>query len=409
MIKKKWPIVTFLPLFFLPLLSWGQSSIEKIQNTITIQVVSLKKIERAEQELARLKTHGLDAFMRHERVKDKGMWYRIYVGQFETREDATKFAQGIKGRGIISGFWVKRIEIAVEPSEASPSMADRHDGFGTNIDESSEKQAPPPVDVETPRTVAPTEEEPSPIHSQAATPTEQTPSRYQPPPEKPEGISTGKAREPATTDKKRTEPIFPPKDAYKTEPVSQAQAIAVQGPDKPVKSSRFSVGVKSSYFLASNTDNFKIKDTSGGNPYTWSFKSPKVYSSLVSAYRFNPATSIEAAIERAFFTKLDVWHVKMGPKFEFREVGGFTPYAKGSLVLGHLDWDDAPGDFDTAWGWEAGVGVSFTREKLQFGLETSYRAIKYDYNSPSRDGVTATDSQLDFSGVALSGTLHYRF
>ena len=46
---------------------------------------------------------------------------------------------------------------------------------------------------------------------------------------------------------------------------------------------------------------------------------------------------------------------------------------------------------------------------IRIGLETSYRAIKYDYNRPSGNGVTATDSQLDFSGFALSGILIYRF
>ncbi len=130
--------------------------------------------------------------------------------------------------------------------------------------------------------------------------------------------------------------------------------------------------------------------------------SEKLYNALISSYRFNQKISIELAVERGFFSKLNIWHLNMGPKFEFKKIGMFTPYAKGSLVIGHLDWDDVPGDFDTSLGLEVGFGAFFTKSKLQIGLETSYRSMKYDYNRPSGDSVTATDSQLDFSGFALS-------
>ena len=394
MIKNKWPIVLFLVFLFLPLNSLGQSSTSKTLKTITIQVVSLKNVEKAEQELARLKSHGIDAFMRHEPVKDKGMWYRIYVGQFETRDEATKFAQKIKDQGIISGFWVKRIEMPIDPKKTSQTTVAQPDKPEMKVDERHEKQAPPPVIIEMPKTVIPVEEKPS---------------LSQLPAEKPKDIIPGKTQEPVPTARKEAKEILPTDDIHEKEPISPVQGIAVQGPDKRVESGKFSLGIKSSYFISSNTDNFKIEDTSGGDQHTWSFKNPKVYNSLISSYRFNPTISIDAAIERAFFTKLDIWHLNMGPKFEFRKIGRLTPYAKGSLVIGHLDWDEVPGDFDTTWGWEGGFGVSFTKSNMQFGLETSYRSIKYNYNRPSGDEVTATDSQLDFSGFALSGRLNYWF
>jgi hypothetical protein len=394
MTRNKWQIVLFLVFLFLPFNSLGQSSTSKTLKTITIQVVSLKNAEKAEQELARLESHGLDPFMRHEPVKDKGMWYRIYVGRFEKRDDATKFAQEIKDRGIISGFWVKQIEIPAGPEKTSQTTVVQPDKPEMKVDAGHEKQASPPVIIEMPKTVIPIEEKPS---------------LSQPPAEKSKDIIPRKTQEPVPTARKEAKEILPTDDIHEKEPISPVQGIAVQGPDKQAESGRFTLGVKSSYFLASNTDNFKIKRTAGSDQKTWSFKNPKVYNSLISSYRFNPTTSIEATIERAFFTKLDIWHLNMGPKFEFRKIGMLTPYAKGSLVIGHLDWDEVPGDFDTAWGWEGGFGVSFTKSKLQFGLETSYRSIKYDYNRPSDAGVTATDSQLDFSGFALSGTLSYRF
>ena len=394
MIKNKWPIVLLLVFLFLPLNSWGQSSTVKPLKTITIQVVSVKNVEKAEQELVRLKSHGLDPFMRHELVRDKGMWYRIYVGQFEKRDEATKFAQSIKDRGIISGFWVKQIETPVDPVKSSQTPVGPTEKPEMKADAGHEKQAPPPAVIEIPRTVIPIEEKPS---------------LSQPPVEKPKAVISEKTQEPVPTAKKETKKIFPAQDIHEKEPILPTQGIAVQGPDKQAEDSRFSLGVKSSYFLASNTEDLKIESTSGSDRHSWSLENPKVYNSLIASYRFNPAISIEAAIERAFFTKLDVWHLNMGPKFEFRKIGMLTPYAKGSLVIGHLEWDEVPGDFDTAWGWEGGFGVSFTRSNMQFGLETSYRAIKYDYNRPSDAGVTATDSQIDFSGFALSATLNYRF
>ena len=182
-----------------------------------------------------------------------------------------------------------------------------------------------------------------------------------------------------------------------------------QGPDKQIETGRFSLGVKSSYFLSSKVEDFIIERTTGSDPHAWSFQNAKVYNSLTSSYRLNSKVSIEAAIEKAFMTKLDIWHVNMGPKIDFSKIGMLTPYAKGSLVIGHLSWDEVPGDFDTAVGWEGGFGISFIKSNIQIGLETSYRAIKYDYNLPSDAGVTATGNQLDFSGFVLSGTLSYRF
>ena len=322
------------------------------------------------------------------------MWYRIFVGRFEDRDEATKFAQKIKDQGIISGFWVKRIEMSADPEKPSQTTVGTTGKAEKKVDTGHEKPASPPIVTEVPRTVIPTETNPAP--AQAST-------------EKPKTITPQKTQEPISTAKKEPKEIFPAEDIHEKEPISPVQGIAVQGPDKWTDSSRFSLGVKSSYFLASDTEDFKIKQSNGVDQQSWSIKNPKIYNSLLSSYRFNPAISIEAGIERAFFTKLDVWHFNMGPKFEFKKIDTFTPYAKGSLVIGHLKWDDIPGDFDTAWGWEGGLGVSFTRSNMQFGLETSYRAIKYDYNRPSKDSVTATDSQLDFSGFALSGTLRYQF
>lgn len=391
--KKKWLLVSLLVFLLLPLNSWSQSSTEKTLKTITIQVVSVKNVEKADQELARLRSHGLDPFMRYEEVRDKGMWYRIFVGQFENRDKANAYAQQIKEKGIISGFWVKRIEMPVESIKSAPTVIPKEKPE-INIAAGGEEPATAPNETEAPGT--------------AISP-ETTPSNTIPPIEKSETIIPEKAQDPIPTPSKMPKDISQAKDSKKKETASPVQGIAVQGSDKWTDSSRFSLGVKSSYFHATDTEDFKIEESGGGDRHIWSLENPKIYNSLFANYRFNSKTSIEAGIERAFFTKLDVWHLNMGPKFEFRKIGKLTPYAKGSLIIGHLEWDDIPGDFDTAWGWEGGLGVFLTRTNIQFGLETSYRSIQYDYNRPSGNDVTATDNQLDFSGFALSGILNYRF
>ena len=162
---KYWSLVLLLVFLLLPPNSWGQPSTATPLKPITIQVVSLKKVEKVEQELLRLKSHGLNPFMRHEHVRDKGMWYRIYVGQFENRAEATRFAQKIKSQGIISEFWVKQIEMPVDPEKATHTAAGPTGKAGTKIDAGHEEPASPSIATEVPSAAIPPETKPAPSHS----------------------------------------------------------------------------------------------------------------------------------------------------------------------------------------------------------------------------------------------------
>lgn len=77
------------------------------QTAVTIQVSAFKKSREAKQEVVRLKSHGLDAKMRYESVKGKGMWYRVYVGRYKNAREARTVAEGLKAQGIISWAWVR--------------------------------------------------------------------------------------------------------------------------------------------------------------------------------------------------------------------------------------------------------------------------------------------------------------
>lgn len=77
------------------------------QAAVTIQVSSFKKSREAEQEVARLKSHGLVAKIKYESVKGKGMWYRVYVGRYKNVREARAVADGLKAQGIISWAWIR--------------------------------------------------------------------------------------------------------------------------------------------------------------------------------------------------------------------------------------------------------------------------------------------------------------
>lgn len=85
--------------------------------TTSIQVSSFRERREAENEVLRLKAHGADAMFRYEKVKGKGMWYRVYVGRFENHRQAQAYAKNLKNRGVITWSWVKTVPLprAAEP------------------------------------------------------------------------------------------------------------------------------------------------------------------------------------------------------------------------------------------------------------------------------------------------------
>ena len=77
----------------------------------TIQVGSYKKHSDAQKELERLRSFVQQAFVRHETVKDKGMWYRVCIGVFATKAQAMAFADDLIDKKIIASIWVKTLPL----------------------------------------------------------------------------------------------------------------------------------------------------------------------------------------------------------------------------------------------------------------------------------------------------------
>ncbi len=79
------------------------------QRFYTIQVSSCKQQQSAVIEVNRFKKQGYDAFYRHEKIKNQGSWYRVYVGKHGNREEALEEAKAMKKQGHISYYTIRAI------------------------------------------------------------------------------------------------------------------------------------------------------------------------------------------------------------------------------------------------------------------------------------------------------------
>jgi len=362
------------------------------RQTITIQVISHKKDRAAERELKRLKSHGLDAIVSYELVKDKGMFYRVYVGQFENRKTALAFANELVEKGIISGFWVKKTNAFVE-TVTSPE-ARQHEIHKKTIKAQQQKEKPetvskkspsPPSPIKTPEMVETAEVLPMGIDQKEVAPPEN--------------------QKPKTTDNTETEDVLHEVIALKE--VAHATSFSVSEKDQEM--SRLSIGIKTILSSTQKAGDFEIKRTSSGSTTTWFLADGRIHGGLVLNFQLNDTFAIEAGVERRLFTPIELWQLSIGPSFQFPQIGLLTPYIRGGFVGGDLKWDDAPGDFDLGIGWDGGIGFYLIKSKVKIGIEGSYQQLKYAYNKPSGQEVQVTDDYLDMSRYALSVTLSYLF
>jgi general secretion pathway protein A len=68
--------------------------------TFSVHVASFKKKETAAKEVKKIQQEGLEAFEMPVKLPETGTWYRILVGQYETREEAQSLANRLKERGL---------------------------------------------------------------------------------------------------------------------------------------------------------------------------------------------------------------------------------------------------------------------------------------------------------------------
>ena len=68
-----------------------QENISSGKKTYTVQVSSWQSENVAEQQAAKFRSKGYDAFVEKANVPDKGIWYRVKVRNFKSSREAQKF------------------------------------------------------------------------------------------------------------------------------------------------------------------------------------------------------------------------------------------------------------------------------------------------------------------------------
>jgi outer membrane protein TolC len=88
----------------------------------SLQVGAFAEQTRAERALSFYDDKGMDPFYRYEDAGSKGMWYRVYVGRYPTREAARKAAENFKQRRILKN-WILRTMTDSQPDSVPAAQS----------------------------------------------------------------------------------------------------------------------------------------------------------------------------------------------------------------------------------------------------------------------------------------------
>lgn len=340
----------------------------------SLQIGSFKTLDQARKEESRLKALGIDAFIRHEKARGKGMQYRVYIGKFNSKRQALGYEKELKRKGIIHWSWIKQLRVT--PSQAPVASAP-----ATKPGPAAKAAPSQKPDKKTKRKPAPAKR----------------PAKPAPKPVAKTASKKTKPKRPVVSTKAKPRTPPPKKSAKKTAPK-----------DKKETPGRFFVGPRTGLLYALGASDFRITRTSGSSIEHWEFENLKPLVGINMGWRFNDRWSLDAVLERVVMADIKMQYLTLGPRLHFRDSKTVRTYLRTALIHGSMEWEKAPGDFDPSMGAEAGFGVDFIGSDFSFGLEAGYRYIAFDYNAPGTD-VTATDSQIDFSGFILTGCARAHF
>jgi hypothetical protein len=88
--------------------------VKPVIEPFTIQVAAYISSEEARRLVDRLKQNGLDAFST-EAVSADRAWYQVKVAHFETKEQARRYGQELKTKGLIDDFYVANYQKPPSP------------------------------------------------------------------------------------------------------------------------------------------------------------------------------------------------------------------------------------------------------------------------------------------------------
>ena len=343
----------------------------------TIQVGSYKKHSDAQKELERLRSFVQQAFVRHETVKDKGMWYRVCIGVFATKAQAMAFADDLIDKKIIASIWVKTLPPPfpdfdkVPMTEEKQVKAEEKEAADTGV-----KPSPPPPEIEKSKLAPPPEAKSvKPIGKKPVKPIEITPSEAEQgnlPPKK----------------------IESPK---KTEIKEKGRLL------------KFSIGLKAGGFWANSRQEVEVIDTGKGTTWSYLFSQRYLQGGLVVSCLFNDRFFLSGSIEKSFITAMDISQFELDTGINFNRIGPITPFANIGIIYGNIQWDEFPMEFDSALGWKIGGGGFYNINKIQIGFEVAYQAIEYTFDIPFDISITGGAESVDLSGFSVAGLIRYQF
>jgi len=86
----------------------------------SIHYSSHKSQNEAQAELAKLHLRGYDGLVRRTDVPSKGVWYRVYLGKYQTRDEAFSAGEAMKQKGEIRAVFVRQLDETEPSSDPSP-------------------------------------------------------------------------------------------------------------------------------------------------------------------------------------------------------------------------------------------------------------------------------------------------
>jgi len=76
----------------------------------TIQVEIFKDLQKATKKTDLLKKNGLDAYWKETRPSGKAARYVVYIGNYESRDEAQKEAKRLKQEGVLADYSIKTLK-----------------------------------------------------------------------------------------------------------------------------------------------------------------------------------------------------------------------------------------------------------------------------------------------------------
>lgn len=422
------------------------------QSFYSIHVSSHRQRAEADAEIKALNARGLEAFVRHVEVQDKGKWYRIFIGKYASSKEAADQVERLKGMKVSEYFAVKRLSAespkSAAPAAAKPAKAPDNAqarsaksrsmgyylfvGFFRDLDAAQREvdRLGPKLASHGDRAFITRESVSDGMNyrvyigtysdqQQAAAagaalqekgllsafaipvPTTQDMVTGRLPAAKPEKSGASVPAAAAAAERPSAKP------QRKGASVSDAATTSRKGPSKSRTDDfdRYALMLKAGAFAPQDVDEFSVSTAT--TRYSVS-DDAAAQIGLEGRVRFNEYFGLYGNVDTVFIDGIDVYNVSAGPVINFQAGRSVTPYLKGGAVYGDFSWD-APGEFDSSLGWEVGAGVTILESRGKFGIEFAYRDMSFDYQAPDDPAVIPSGDSIDLSGYSVMATFSYGF